>query len=130
MQAPDLLYQVEQFKEELIDEVTRQAAWHARKAVENPVDPRLQIGADVLSAVAAQLVAIPCDHPRMREAWRKWYGLKGGSESANHQLFRAVILQEFYVNYGFKWESGSAENFLLHYVEALNAAEEVTPKQS
>lgn len=128
MQALNFLEQLERFKAELIDEVSRQAAWHARKAVDKPMDPCLRIGADVLSAVARELEDIPADHPAMREAWRRWYGLQGEERSSHEKLFRAMILQEFYINYGFKWESSGAERFLERYVDALDTAREVTPR--
>ena len=129
-----ILKQFASYKKELTLEVRRQSDWHARKfkqrRKEGVIDTRLEIGAEVLGRVADQLDMLPADHPRIREAWRRWYGLtQSNNEESEHEvLLRTVLLQEFYVNYGFNWEDANIEKFLDSYLDALTTAGEILPQ--
>ena len=129
-----ILKQFASYKKELTLEVRRQSDWHARKfkqrRKEGVIDTRLEIGAEVLGRVADQLDMFPADHPRIREAWRRWYGLtQNNKEESEHAvLLRTGLLQEFYVNYGFNWEDANIEKFLDSYLDALTTAGEILPQ--
>jgi len=127
-----ILKQFARYKKELTQGVRRQSDWHARKykqrRKEGIIDTRLEIGAEVLGRIAEQLDILPPDHPRIREAWRRWYGLTQEREETEHEaLLRTVLLQEFYVNYGFNWEDANIEKFLDSYLDALTTAGEILP---
>ena len=129
-----ILKQFASYKKELTLEVRRQSDWHARKfkqrRKQGVIDTRLEIGAEVLGRVADQLDMLPADHPRIREAWRRWYGLtQNNKEESEHEiLLRTVLLQEFYVNYGFNWEDANIEKFLDSYLDAITTAGEILPQ--
>ena len=128
----NLLQQFRVYKEELTREVRRQSNWHARKFKQRRdqgiIDTRLEIGAEVLGQVADELEMLSPDHPRLREAWRRWYGLTQNKQESEHELLlRTILLQEFYVNYGFNWENANIERFLDCYLDALTTADEIAP---
>jgi len=128
----NLLQQFRVYKEELTKEVRQQSNWHARKFKQRRdqgiIDTRLEIGAEVLGQVADELEMLSPDHPRLREAWRRWYGLTQNKEQSEHELLlRTILLQEFYVNYGFNWENANIERFLDCYLDALTTAGEIAP---
>lgn len=128
----NLFQQFQDYKEELTKEVRQQSNWHARKFKQRRdqgiIDTRLEIGAEVLSQVADELEMLSPDHPRLREAWRRWYGLTQNKEESEHELvLRTILLQEFYVNYGFNWENANVERFLECYLDALTTAGEIAP---
>lgn len=128
----NLFQQFQDYKEELTKEVRQQSNWHARKFKQRReqgiIDTRLEIGAEVLGQVADELEMLSPDHPRLREAWRRWYGLTQNKEESEHELvLRTILLQEFYVNYGFNWENANVERFLECYLDALTTAGEIAP---
>jgi hypothetical protein len=49
-------------------------------------------------------------------------------ESEHEILLRTVLLQEFYVNYGFNWEDANIEKFLDSYLDAITTAGEILPQ--
>ncbi len=128
----NLFQQFQDYKEELTKEVRQQSNWHARKFKQRReqgiIDTRLEIGAEVLGQVADELEMLSPDHPSLREAWRRWYGLTQNKEESEHELvLRTILLQEFYVNYGFNWENANVERFLECYLDALTTAGEIAP---
>ena len=128
----NLFQQFQDYKEELTKEVRQQSNWHARKFKKRRdqgiIDTRLEIGAEVLGQVADELEMLSPDHPSLREAWRRWYGLTQNKEESEHELvLRTILLQEFYVNYGFKWENANVERFRECYLDALTTAGEIAP---
>ncbi len=128
----NLFQQFQDYKEELTKEVRQQSNWHARKFKQRRdqgiIDTRLEIGAEVLGQVADELEMLSPDHPSLREAWRRWYGLTQNKEESEHELvLRTILLQEFYVNYGFNWENANVEKFLECYLDALTTAGEIAP---
>ena len=128
----NLFQQFQDYKEELTKEVRQQSNWHARKFKKRRdqgiIDTRLEIGAEVLGQVADELEMLSPDHPSLREAWRRWYGLTQNKEESEHELvLRTRLLQEFYVNYGFNWENANVERFLECYLDALTTAGEIAP---
>tara|TARA_Y100000766_G_scaffold280527_1_gene290504 strand:- start:905 stop:1327 length:423 start_codon:yes stop_codon:yes gene_type:complete len=127
-----LLKQFKKYKRELIKEVRNQSKWHKKKfkqrRQEGIIDTRLEIGAEVLARVADELEILPPDYPQLREAWRRWYGLTQNKEQSEHELLlRTILLQEFYINYGFNWEDANSEKFLNSYLDALTTAGEIAP---